>query len=70
MTSKFLYTPSIWRRYNCHTTKVNVAGIVQASSAFKPTDINTYKCKTLTSHKWDDRGNMAEEEDLVKQGLH
>lgn len=66
MMSKFLFTPSFWGRYNYYTTKVNVAGIAQAS---KPTGINTYKCKTLTSHKCDYRGNMAEEEDSVKQGL-
>lgn len=35
MTSKFLFTPSFWGRYNCHTTKVNVAGVAQAFSAFK-----------------------------------
>lgn len=64
MTSKSLFA------HNCPTTKVNVAGIAQAFSAFKPTGIDTYKCKTLISHKWDYRGNMAEEDDSVKQGLH
>lgn len=28
-----------------HTTKVTEAGIAQAFSAFKPTGINSYKCK-------------------------
>lgn len=57
MTSKSLFG------HNCPTTKA------QAFSAFKPTGIDTCKCKTLISHTWDYGGNMAEEDDSVKQGL-